>query len=131
MKFEKLLEEFPTIFRNSSVTIKLRTSHRYIPFSKKFLPSITLDACSALNKICVDIKSDNLRGSNQWDIKGTSRILYSKQFERLYGCSLQLIKSEEKVHSNLLVWSDNSSWTWGPPTLKTLLEKSLVVLSTE
>lgn len=84
------------------VKVKLTTSHKYIPFSKSFLPSMSMSIHSYKKRFCIEIKSDNLQ-LKHWDIRGQTRILYDPQFEQVFGSSLQLLKPLQKTNSNLLV----------------------------
>jgi hypothetical protein len=97
-----VVRDFPEYFANSMVKVKLTTSHKYIPFSKSFLPSMSMSIHSYKKKFCIDISSDNLQ-LKHWDIRGQTRILYDPQFEQSFGSSLQLLKPLQKTNSNLLV----------------------------
>lgn len=84
------------------VKVKLSTSHRYIPFSKSFLPSMSMAVHCFKGKFDIEIKSDNLQ-LKHWDVRGQTRILYDPRFEDCFGSCLQLLKPLQKTNCNLLV----------------------------
>ena len=98
------MKAFPEHFANSMVKVKLVTSHRFIPFSKSFLPSMSMAIHCLKGKFDIEIKSDNLQ-LKHWDVRGKTRILYDPRFEDCFGSCLQLLKPVQKTNSNLLVAS--------------------------
>lgn len=77
------------------------TSHKYIPFSTSFLPSMQLQVICLGDLISADLKVQNLK-TKKWDLGNGCLFLHNPAFESKFGCSVQIVNSTAMTHSNLL-----------------------------
>lgn len=90
------------MLKHKQVQVTFSSWHRYIPFSKSFLPSASLSIVGDGRSVRIDMKCEDFH-SKKWDQFANAQIVYNPSFQATYGCALQVLNEKTKTHSDLLV----------------------------